>query len=131
MRALAMTVLMLVTQAYLTGQKKAPLKTPDNSFTALALLVGEFYCFHHAWPTSERQFREFVPKLARQLPRDSSNVIPTVWSQMHLRHVEFAPRGKDVFVRARFLEEGRDYSYAAVLHPGKTAEEIANTMTPK
>jgi hypothetical protein len=130
MRALAVTVLMLVVQACL-GQQKAPPKSPDNSFTALALLVGEFYFFHHAWPSSEKQFREFIPELARKSPPDSQKTIPTVWSQMHLRHVEFTPRGKDVLVRARFLEDGRDYSYAAVLHPGKTAEEIATRLTPK
>ena len=71
MRALAMTVLILVAQACLAGQQKALPKKPDNSFTALALLVGEFYFFHHAWPTSEKQLREFIPQLARKSPPDS------------------------------------------------------------
>jgi hypothetical protein len=131
MRALAITVSILLAQACLAGQQKALPEKAANTFTALALLVGEFYFFHHAWPTGEKQLREFIPKLSRQSPPDPEDVISTVWSQMHLRHVEFTPRGKDVLVRARFLEDGRDYSYAAVLHPGKTAEQIAHRMTPQ
>jgi hypothetical protein len=130
MRALVMTVLLLVAQACLAEQQKALPEKPNNSFTALALLVGEFYFFHHAWPTSEKQFREFIPQLARK-SSDSQKIIPKVWSQMHLRHVEFTLRGKNVLVRALFQEDGRDYRYAAVLHPGNAAEEIVNRMTSK
>ncbi|MFL6519522.1 MAG: hypothetical protein ACJ8NS_04820 [Chthoniobacterales bacterium] len=129
MRRLAIVLLFLVGQTCLAARQKPLPERPANTFTAFALLVGEFYFFHHAWPTSERQFREFAAQLARKFPRDSQEIMPTVLSYM--RHIEFTPRGKDVLLSARFHEDGRDYTYAAILHPGHSAEEIANRMTPQ
>jgi hypothetical protein len=129
MRALAISVLLLVALACPAGQQKALPEKAANTFTAMALLAGEFYVVHRTWPTSEKQLRAFTARLARQFPSDSREIIPTVWSLM--RHVEFTPRGKDVLLATRFHEDGRDYSYAAVLHPGNAAEEIANKMTPQ
>jgi hypothetical protein len=129
MRALALIVFLLVAESCPAGQQKALPEKAANTFTAFALLVGEFYVAHHTWPTSEKQLREFTAQLARQFPSDSRGIIPTVWSLM--RHVEFTSRGKDVLVSTRFHEDGRDYSYAAVLHPGHTAEEITTRLTPK
>jgi hypothetical protein len=129
MRALAIIALLVVAQACSAGQQKAFPEKAANTFAAFALLVGEFYVAHHTWPTSEKQLREFSAQLARQFPSDSREIIPTVWS--HMRHVEFTLLGKDVLLSTRFHEDGRDYSYAAVLHPGHAAEEIAKKMTPK
>jgi hypothetical protein len=129
MRALAIIVLLLVAQTSPAGQQKALPEKAANTFEAFALLVGEFYVAHHTWPTSEKQLRAFTAKLAQQFPSDSREIIPTVWSLM--RHVEFTRRGKDVLLATRFHEDGRDYSYAAILHPGHSAEEIANGMTAK
>jgi hypothetical protein len=129
MRALTITVLLLLAQICPAGQQKRLPEKAANTFTAFALLVGEFYVAHHTWPTSEKQLREYTADLARRFPSDSREIIPTVWSYM--RHVEFTPRGKDVLVSTRFHEDGRDYSHAAILHPGQSAEEIAKGMTPK
>ena len=129
MRALTITALFLAAQICPAEQQKALPPRAANTFTAVALLVGEFYVAQHSWPSSEKQLREYTAQLARRFPSDSREIIPTVWSYM--RHVEFTPRGKDVLLSTRFHEDGRDYSYAAVLHPGHSAEEIANRMTPK
>jgi hypothetical protein len=129
MRALAIIVLLLVPQACPAGQQTALPEKAANTFTAIALLVGEFYVAHYTWPTSEKQFREFTAQLARKFPSDSREIIPTVLSLM--RHVEFTRRGKDVLLATRVHEDGRDYSHAAVLHPGGSAEEIVKAMTPK
>ena len=129
MRALIIIVLLLVTQICPAGQQKALPEKAANTFTAFALLVGEFYVAHHKWPASEKQLREHTAQLARRFPPDSREIIPKVWSYM--RHVEFTPRGKDILVSTRFHEDGRDYQHAAVLHPGRSAEEIANKMIPK
>src|SRR4051794_1189772 len=115
MRALPIIVFLLVAQACSAGQQKALPEKAANTFTAFALFVGEFYVAHRTWPTSENQLRDFTAHLSRQFPSDSREIIPTVWS--HMKHVEFTLRGKDVLVSTRFHEDGRDYSYAAVLHP--------------
>ena len=129
MRAFTIAVLVLVAQISPAGQQKALPEKAANTFTAFALLVGEFYVAQHKWPTSEKQLRQYTAELTRGFPPDSREIIPILWS--HMRRVEFTPRGRDVVVSTRFHEDGRDYSYAAILHPGRSAEEIANKMTPK
>jgi hypothetical protein len=123
MRTLAIIAFLIVAQACCAGQQKALPEKAANTVAAFVLLVGEFYVAHHTWPTSENQLREFTAQLARRLDSDSPEIIPMVWSLM--RHVEFTSRGKDVLVSMRLHEDGRDYSYATVLLPGYTAEEIA------
>jgi hypothetical protein len=128
MRALVFLIIFSLGHACFAEQKALPEKSA-NTFAAFALIVGEFYVGHQSWPTSEKQLREYAAQLARQSPPDSRDIVPTVLSYM--RHMEFTPRGKDVLLSTRFREDGRDYSYAAILHPGRSAEEIARRMTPQ
>ena len=129
MRLLAFTVFLLMAQLSWAQQQQALPEKAGYTFAAFALLVGNYYVAHDKWPSSAQQLREYTTRLARQFPPGERDIIPTVWS--HIKHAEFTPRGKDLLVSARFRSEGRDYRHAAVLHPGKSSEEIVDRMSPK
>jgi hypothetical protein len=129
MRALVIIVLLLVAHLCPAEQQRALPENAHIMYTCIALLVAEHYVAHHTWPASTEQLHRYVAQLSPQLRPDERKVFATVWSCIN--HFEFKPRGKNLFLSARFHSEGYDYSYASVLHAGHSAEDIADRMTPK
>ncbi len=129
MRATAILLLLVVPHLCPAEQQRELPEKAKYTFTAIALLVGEYYVAHHTWPTSTEQLHRYVMQLQPSSRSGEPDVFRAVWSCV--RHLEFTPRGKDVLVSARFHSEEHDYSHTAVLHPGHSAEDIADHMTPK
>ena len=126
MRALAIAILLLV-ESGCPAQRRS---LPENAAWAwgvFALVLGDYYVTHHAWPSSIEQLRLHTLRVARKVPPAEKEAFRKSLSSF--THTEFQPRGKDLLVIARFQSEGRDFRYDAIFHPGPSAEQIVDMAT--
>jgi hypothetical protein len=128
MRALAIAMLLLVELGCPAHQRSLP-ENAAWAWGVFALVVGDYYVSHHAWPSNIEQLRLHTGRFQAKVPHAQKEGFRNSLSSF--THTEFQPRGKDILVIARFQSEGGEFRYDAIFHPGPSAEQIVDMVTPK
>jgi hypothetical protein len=105
---------------------------PENAawtYLLFGYMVADYYVTHRTWPTTRKQVEAHSERVAQKELPPKGRDMRRLWRRC--TQLELTPQGPNVLVRMRFRSEGREFTYDALYHPGRSAEDIFEHITPK
>jgi hypothetical protein len=108
----------------------------DEQFTTwivMASSVADYYAVHRVWPSSVPQLRTHAERVSAAQPALDTKPTKADFDVFFSRfsRIEFTPQKKDLLLTLRFRAAGKVHQERTLFHPGRTADEILQGITPK
>jgi hypothetical protein len=103
------------------------------TWIVMAANVADYYAVHRAWPSTIPQLRTHAERTSAAQPALAAKPTKADFDIFFARfsRIEFTSQQKDLLLTLRYRAAGKIHTDRTVFHPGRTADEILQGITPK
>jgi hypothetical protein len=104
-----------------------------STWIAMAACVADYYAVHRVWPSTVPQLRAYAERTSAAQPALAAKPTKSDFDVFFSRfsRIEFKLQQKDLLLTLRFRAAGKVHTDRTLFHPGRTADEILQGITPK